>query len=46
MPADKESRTQARAVYRILTKTYPDIRCELDFQNPLQLVIATVLSAQ
>ena len=46
MPADKESRKQARAIYRILTKTYPDIRCELDFENPLQLIIATVLSAQ
>lgn len=46
MPADKESLTQARAMYRILTKTYPEIRCELDFQNPLQLIIATVLSAQ
>ncbi len=41
-----ESRKQARAIYRILTKTYPDIRCELDFENPLQLIIATVLSAQ
>ena len=46
MPADKETRNQARAVYRILAKTYPDIRCELDFQTPLQLIIATVLSAQ
>ncbi len=46
MPAHKESLTQARAMYRILTKTYPDIRCELDFQSPLQLIIATVLSAQ
>lgn len=46
MPANKESRMQARAMYRILTKTYPEIRCELDFQSPLQLIIATVLSAQ
>lgn len=46
MPADMESRKQARALYRILTKTYPNIRCELDFENPLQLIIATVLSAQ
>ena len=46
MPAKNGSRTQARAIYRILTKTYPDIHCELDFQNPLQLIIATVLSAQ
>ncbi|CAB5240483.1 unannotated protein [freshwater metagenome] len=33
-------------MYRILTKTYPNIRCELDFSNPLQLLLATVLSAQ
>jgi len=46
MPANKESQKAARAIYRVLTKTYPDIRCELDFQNPLQLIVATVLSAQ
>ena len=46
MPVDNETRKQARAVYRILCKTYPDIRCELDFKNPLELIIATVLSAQ
>ena len=46
MWAYRENRKQARAVYRILTKTYPDIRCELDFKTPLQLMIATVLSAQ
>ncbi len=36
----------AQAIYRILTKRYPNVRCELDFKNPLQLLIATVLSAQ
>ena len=36
----------ALAIYRILTKRYPNVRCELDFKNPLQLLIATVLSAQ
>ena len=46
MPAKNGSRTHARAMYRILTKTYPEIRCELDFQSPLRLIIATVLSAQ
>ena len=46
MSTDRETRREARAIYRILTKTYPEIHCELDFQNPLQLVIATVLSAQ
>ena len=33
-------------MYRILRITYPEVRCELDFENPLQLLIATVLSAQ
>ncbi len=46
MSADKDTHAQARAVYRILTKTYPEVRCELDFKNPLQLIVATVLSAQ
>jgi endonuclease III len=31
---------------RILQATYPDAHCELDFDSPLQLVVATVLSAQ
>ena len=46
MPADSETRKSAQAVYRILSKTYPEIRCELDFKNPLELIVATVLSAQ
>lgn len=31
---------------RILAETYPDAHCELDFQTPLQLLVATILSAQ
>jgi endonuclease-3 len=27
-------------------KIYPDAHCELDFQNPLELLVATILSAQ
>jgi endonuclease-3 len=46
MGADRETRNKAKALYRGLCKTYPEIYCELNFQNPLQLVIATVLSAQ
>ena len=38
--------SQPRAIYRVLTKTYPDVRCELDFETPFQLLCATVLSAQ
>lgn len=37
---------EARSIYRVLTKTYPNVRCELDFKNPLQLLVATILSAQ
>lgn len=43
MPAD---RSQYRAVFNTLKKTYPDAHCELDFRTPLQLVVATILSAQ
>ena len=46
MSVDSEILSQAKATYRILTRTYPEIRCELDFKNPLQLIVATVLSAQ
>ncbi|HEY6596475.1 MAG TPA: endonuclease III, partial [Asanoa sp.] len=31
---------------RILTETHPDAHCELDFETPLQLAVATILSAQ
>ncbi len=38
--------SSARSIYRILTKEYPDAKCELDFNSPLELLVATVLSAQ
>ena len=45
-----ESRTalvrRARRIRRELAVTYPDAHCELDFETPLQLLIATILSAQ
>ncbi|TQS43891.1 endonuclease III [Cryptosporangium phraense] len=33
-------------MHRILTETHPDAHCELDFTTPLELAVATVLSAQ
>jgi endonuclease-3 len=30
----------------VLKKTYPDAHCELNYSNPLELLIATILSAQ
>ncbi|MDQ4085906.1 MAG: endonuclease III [Actinomycetota bacterium] len=37
---------RARRMNRTLAATYPDAHCELDFDSPLQLLVATVLSAQ
>nr|WP_245859012.1 endonuclease III [Luteimicrobium subarcticum] len=37
---------RARKVDRLLAEAFPDARCELDFTNPLELLVATVLSAQ
>jgi endonuclease-3 len=37
---------RARKIYRVLAEHYPNARCELNFENPLQLLVATVMSAQ
>lgn len=37
---------RARRIGRVLAETYPDAHCELDFETPLQLLVATILSAQ
>ncbi len=37
---------RARAMNRALGELYPDAHCELDFSSPLQLLVATILSAQ
>lgn len=37
---------RARRVHRTLLERYPYAHCELDFTTPLQLLVATVLSAQ
>ncbi|MFE3100548.1 endonuclease III [Nocardia tengchongensis] len=47
---DKETRTglvrRARRMYREMTVEFPDAHCELDFTTPLELAVATILSAQ
>ncbi|WP_436319696.1 endonuclease III [Streptomyces syringium] len=49
-PAKPESRTalvrRARRINRELAEVYPYAHPELDFENPFQLLVATVLSAQ
>lgn len=37
---------KARKVIPLLRKKYPDVHCELDYKNPLELFVAVVLSAQ
>lgn len=37
---------RARKINRMLAEAYPDAHAELDFSNPLELLVATVLSAQ
>ncbi len=37
---------EAREVIRILLQLYPDAKAELNFSNPFELLIATILSAQ
>jgi endonuclease III len=50
VPSPPPSRTalvrRARRINRELAAIYPDAHCELDFTNPLELVVATILSAQ
>jgi endonuclease-3 len=55
MPPKKEDKNkkasppageQVDAIISLLDQHYPDATCTLDFQSPLQLLVATILSAQ
>ena len=39
-------RERVAELVRVFPEVYPGAHCELDFKNPLQLLIATILSAQ
>src|SRR5215470_4831623 len=39
-------RGRARRLLRQLAQLYPDARCALHYEDPLQLLVATILSAQ
>jgi endonuclease-3 len=41
-----DTKRQAAKVVKQLAKTYPTATCALDFETPLQLLVATILSAQ
>src|SRR5215471_21392687 len=44
--APKPDRVRAEKIFERLARHFPDAKCALDFKNPLQLLIATILSAQ
>ncbi len=49
MPRMKEAnplRSRAGRIVRRLAQAYPDAHCALTFRNPLELLVATILSAQ
>ena len=37
---------KASQIYNVLDKTYPGAKVALSFENPLQMMVATILSAQ
>jgi len=42
----KQRAERVQAITPILQRLYPDARCRLDYRTPLELLVATVLSAQ
>src|SRR3989442_2528235 len=42
----KAKPARAKKIIASLQKTYPDAHCELNHSNPLELLVATILSAQ
>jgi endonuclease-3 len=41
-----DEKKRARKIVSRLKKAYPEVRCSLNFSNPLELLVATILSAQ
>ena len=41
-----DERKRAGRIVSLLKKAYPDARCSLNFSSPLELLVATILSAQ
>ena len=42
----KAAKERIRPIIRKLKRRYPEAQCSLDFETPLQLLVATILSAQ
>ena len=46
MEAALKKKKRARQIVRLLKREYPEARCSLNHSNPLELLVATILSAQ
>jgi endonuclease-3 len=44
--ANIEERQRARKIIGLLKREYPEARCSLNYSSPLELLVATILSAQ
>ena len=42
----EEKKLRIKRIIQRLRKTYPEVKCELDYSSPMELLAATVLSAQ
>lgn len=42
----KEEKERTRKIIKLLKREYPDAACSLDYSSPLELLVATILSAQ
>src|SRR5436305_2710164 len=42
----EQRRRRVESIIDILKRTYPDAKCSLNHSNPLELLVATILSAQ
>ena len=43
---NKEKKIKAQQIMEYLDKVFPNVDCELNFSNNLELIIAVLLSAQ
>jgi endonuclease-3 len=46
MTVGADSKRRASQITQLLKKHYPDAKCSLNFRTPLELLVATILSAQ
>jgi endonuclease-3 len=46
MARPSKKKLKALAIFDIISELYPDATCSLDYETPVQLLVATILSAQ